>query len=489
MTDAPQRSRWRHFRASLSRQSRGRSKDSIAIVVLAFVAVVMTLWIFTQQKASIPSWAPIVGEDFAHLKAEFTSAQAVTPGQGQAVVIAGVQVGKISSADLENGHAVVGMDIEPKYLKLIHPDATLLLRPKTNLNDMTIEVEPGKAPGHVDDGFVFPLSRTEPNVSLEALLSTLDTDTRQYLQLLVAGGAQGFGGRGRQLSGAFRRLQPFAHYNAKLNKVLAERREAIASSIHYFSQLTTELARHDSEIERFVSASKDALGNFANEQQALQDTFVEFPPTLTALNAAAKAGNRFSLAARPALLGLIPQAQALGPAFTATEKLFEQTTAPIRDQIRPFTRQVRPVLRHTAEGAPALKKTVTGFGNALTGFNAFLNELAYKPKNGESFLFYAPWGLHNLNAGYLTDAHGALQRAQVLITCNGSVLAYQVAGQQTANKNGYLQTTIESLLLPRRGELPDIPASKEERLKLEDEGVLGCGAEAEREGEEFTTGK
>ena len=35
MSDGPRRaSRWRHFRASLSRQSRGRGKDTIAIAVL-----------------------------------------------------------------------------------------------------------------------------------------------------------------------------------------------------------------------------------------------------------------------------------------------------------------------------------------------------------------------------------------------------------------------------------------------------------------------
>jgi phospholipid/cholesterol/gamma-HCH transport system substrate-binding protein len=471
MSDGPQRSRWRHFRASLSRQTRGRGKDTIAVIGLVLAAILMTFYIFTQQNASLPGWVPLVGEDFAHLEAEFTSAQAVTPGQGQAVVIAGVQIGKISSADLEDGHAVVGMDIEPKYLKLIHPDATLLLRPKTNLNDMTIEVDPGTAPGHVHDGFRFPLARTEPSVQLEALLSTLDADTRQYLQLLVAGGAQGIGGRGRQLSGAFRRLQPFAHYNAKLNRVLAERHVAISRAIHYFQQLTTELARHDSEIERFVTASKGALGNFANQQRALEDTFAEFPPTLSALRSTAAAGNRFSLAARPALLGLIPQAQALGPAFTATEKLFAETTAPIRDQIRPFTRQVRPLLNQTAEAAGPFKKTVTGFGNSLGAFNSFLNELAYKPSGKESFLFYAPWGLHDLNAGYnLEDAGGPVQRAQIMITCNGSSLAYGLVSTKP-----YLRTTLEAIRIPRHGELPKIPSNPAEFEKNAASGLPTCG--------------
>ncbi len=215
-------SRWTTFRASLSRQSRGRSKDTIAIIVLAAVGVVMTLWIFTQQKASLPNWVPIVGEEFDHITGDFTTAQAVTPGQGQAVDIAGIQIGKVTSVDLEDGHAVVGMDIEPKYMELIHPNASLLLRPKTNLNDMVVEVEPGSGKDHIEDGHNFPLSQTEPNVNLDAFLGTLDADTRQYIQLLVAGGAQGIGGRGHQFGNALRRLQPFSHYIASLNKAVAD---------------------------------------------------------------------------------------------------------------------------------------------------------------------------------------------------------------------------------------------------------------------------
>src|SRR3954454_13850150 len=110
----PKTNRWRHFRAWLSRQARGHRKDTIAIVVLAIAGVVMMLGIFTQQKASLPSWLPLVGEEFKHITTESTTAQAVTPGQGQAVDIAGIQVGKVASVDLEDGHAVVGMDIEPK---------------------------------------------------------------------------------------------------------------------------------------------------------------------------------------------------------------------------------------------------------------------------------------------------------------------------------------------------------------------------------------
>ncbi len=443
--------RWRHFRAWLSRQARGRRKDTIAIIVLAFAGVVMMLGIFIQQKASLPAWLPLVGEEFEHITAEFSTAQAVTAGQGQSVDIAGIQIGKVTSVELEDGHAVVGMDIVPKYMPLIHPNATMLLRPKTGLNDMVVEVDPGSGPKQIEDGANFTLAQTEPNTNLDAFLATLDADTRQYIQLLVAGGAQGIGGRGRQFSNILRRFEPFVHYNAKLNKAVAARHVALARVIHDFGSLTTELGRHDAEIKRFVTSSDAALGNFAHQQQAIQESLREFPATLRATNSSLASSKRFSDVAFPALTGLIPQAQALGPAFRATESLFAQTTAPIRDQIRPFTRQVRPVLTHASEAAQPFEKTVRSFGNSLGGLNSFFNALAYNPKGKkESVLFYLPWLNHDFNATFnLEDGGGPVLRSLVLISCTGADLGYGLAETQP-----FLKTLLQTTNVPRKEEIP-----------------------------------
>jgi phospholipid/cholesterol/gamma-HCH transport system substrate-binding protein len=449
-------SRFKHFRAWLGRQARGHRKDTIAIFVLAIAGIAMMLGIFTQQKASLPAWLPVVGEEFDHISAEFSTAQAVTPGQGQAVDIAGIQIGKVASVDLENGHAVVGMDIEPKYMELIHPDASFLLRPKTNLNDMIVEIEPGIADGKVEDGDHFTLTQTEPNTNLDAFLATLDADTRQYIQLLVAGGAQGLGGRGKQLSNAFRRFQPFVHYTAKLNKAVAQRHVALSRVIHNFGLVTEELARHDVSVKRFVTSSKAALGNFANQQESVQAAFEEFPSALQAANAGLASSNRFSQAAYPTLVKLIPQAQALTPAFRATEKLFKETTAPIRDQIRPFTREIRPVLEHGAEAAKPFERTVKNFGNSLGGFNSFLNELSYKPKGSrQSYLFYLPWLNHNFNAAFnLQDAGGPILRSLLTISCTGASLGYGLVKAKSAEGKPYLQTLLEVAGVPRGEEIP-----------------------------------
>jgi phospholipid/cholesterol/gamma-HCH transport system substrate-binding protein len=453
----PRTNRWTHFRAWLSRQARGHRKDTIAIFVLAIAGIAMMLGIFTQQKASLPAWLPVVGEEFDHISAEFSTAQAVTPGQGQSVDVAGIQIGKVTSVDLEDGHAVVGMDIVPKYMELIHPDASFLLRPKTGLNDMIVEVEPGSGKRHIEDGAHFTLVQTEPNANLDAFLATLDADTRQYIQLLVAGGAQGIGGRGKQLGNAFRRFQPFVHYTAKLNRAVAQRHVALGRVIHNFAQLTTELGRHDAELKRFVTSSDAALGNFANQQQSIQEAFREFPATLQAAKSGLASSDRFSKAAYPALTGLIPQAQALTPAFKATQRLFAQTTAPLRDQIRPFTREIRPVLTHANEAAGPFSKTVRNFGNSLGGFNSFLNELAFKPKGStQGYLFYLPWLNHIYNASFnLQDAGGPVQRGLVMLTCNAANLGWGFAGIKPP-----LKTLLEVANLPRPRDLPNLTDPK-----------------------------
>ena len=289
----------------------------------------MTLFIFTQQKASLPSWAPFVGEEFVHITGEFETAQAVAPGQGQAVDIAGIQVGKITSVALEDGHAVVGMDIEPKYMELIHPDATLLMRPKTNLNDMVVEVTPGDGSGASRSGRQHPAGADQ----VEHQPRRLPRHPRRRHPPVPPAAAGRRRRRDRQprppaLGGAFRRFQPFVHYVADLNKAVAQRRVALARVIHDFGLLTTELGRRDTEIERFVTGSNAALGNFAHQQQALQESLVEFPATLTAAQAGLASSNTLSLAARPALIGLIPQAEALGPAFKATRALLRPDDRP-----------------------------------------------------------------------------------------------------------------------------------------------------------------
>ena len=94
------------------------------------------------------------------IKAEFSTAQAVTPGQGQTVRVSGVKIGDVGKVELKEGRALVTLEIDPEYKDLVREDATALLRPKTALKDMFIEVEPGDAPAPVaKEGYVIPVAQ------------------------------------------------------------------------------------------------------------------------------------------------------------------------------------------------------------------------------------------------------------------------------------------------------------------------------------------
>src|SRR5262245_60860140 len=174
----------------MRRAIREHLRDFLAIVGLVLAGLITTFIILGSQASALPSWVPFLGEDRFELKAEFTSAQAVTPGQGQAVTMAGIKIGDITGVSLEDGSAEVTMGVDNDKADLITDDASLLLRPKTGLNDMVIEVDPGTGDQSVEEGDTIPLASTQPNVNPDEVLASLDADTQAFLKLLLAGGAE-----------------------------------------------------------------------------------------------------------------------------------------------------------------------------------------------------------------------------------------------------------------------------------------------------------
>jgi phospholipid/cholesterol/gamma-HCH transport system substrate-binding protein len=409
----------------MKRAIREHLKEFIAILALFAAAIFSVVVILNGQQTSLPSWIPFIGSDRFELKAEFSSAQSVTPGQGQSVDIAGIRVGDVTKVELVNGDAVVTMQIDNKYAPLIHDDASLLLRPKTGLNDMVIEMDLGSSPNMVKEGATIPLAQTQPNVNPDEILATLDADTRSFLKLLLAGGAEGIGGHGKQLSATLRRLDPTARDLARINRLLAKRRQNVARSIHSFRLLTDELASKDQTVADFVASSNQVLASFARQEASLRGAFRELPGALRQTHAALKSTNQFGLVAEPALRKLLPFASALGPALRQTRPFFRKTVAPIRDQIRPFTRQVQTPVYHLRKLAKPLGNTTPPLRGAFQSLNHFLNALAYNPPgSNEGYLFWLPWLNHLTNSMFgAQDAQGPIRRGDVLITCYTTTLA------------------------------------------------------------------
>lgn len=400
---------------------RKRWKDFAAVVVMMVISAFVGAYILSNQGFTLPGWVPVIGTTVFELSAEFQTAQAVTPGQGQSVNIAGVKIGEISAVNLKNGRAVVTMELDPDKAQRIRRDASLLLRPKTGLKDMVIQVSPGSAASpRVQEGETLPIQNSLPDINPDEILASLDTDTREYLKVLLAGAGRGLKGQGKTLSSTLRRLEPTARDLDLITSQLVNRRGSLRRVIHNFQLLSTALSQKDEQISEFVESSNAVFKLFANQDANLRTTLRLLPEALTETNSALKKVDAFATVSGPTLQALRPGARALASANIASRKLFLETVDPIRTQIRPFVRDTLPIVTRLTPVSQRLAKLTPQLTTVAKVLNYTVNTLAYNPPGTqEGYLFYLAWGGHTAASIFSSqDAHGPQRRGLLIATCD-----------------------------------------------------------------------
>jgi phospholipid/cholesterol/gamma-HCH transport system substrate-binding protein len=388
---------------------------------MVVIAALVGGYILAHENLKLPGWVPVLGRNYFVLKGEFQTAQAVTPGQGQAVTIAGAKIGEIASVDLRNGVALVTMRLTPKYAEgRIFHDATMLLRPKTQLKDMTVELSPGEAAsGVLHSGATIPLSQTAPDVNLDEFLAGLDSDTRAYLQELVAGAGEGLAHNGRNLAAVLKRFDPTARDAQLIAGQLRFRHENIARAVHNFRLLMEAFGAKDQQLADVIQASNAVFATFAQEDASVRRTLQLLPGALTKTEQGlGKLAGAFALVG-PTLADLHPFAASLAPAQEAARASFKVTTPIIKNEIRPFAREILPTIDALAPSTKDLAASFPQLASSFTVINELFNELAFNPgKRQAGFGFFAAWAAHNLNSVLsTTDAHGVLARSLTYLNC------------------------------------------------------------------------
>jgi phospholipid/cholesterol/gamma-HCH transport system substrate-binding protein len=392
----------------------------ISIIAMVVFALFVGGYILSNERLSLPGWVPVIGKEYVTLKAEFRTAQAVTPGQGQSVTIAGAKIGEIASVQADEGSALVTMNITPKYARYIYRNATMLLRPKTQLKDMTVEVDPGTpSAGHVPSGYTIPQSQTAPDVNFEEFLAALDGETREYLQELIDGAGEGLKGNSENLSATFKRFDPISLYSRKITAQLKLRHKNIEHSIHNFQLFVSALGDKDTEISQAIDAANAVFQVFAEEDQSFQRTLHLLPSTLAKTKSGLGKLSRAAAVTGSTLTKLQPFAESLQPAQEATRSLFKQSTPIIKNEIRPEAREILPVLNQLNPSLEELSEAFPGLEKSFSVFNELFNEFAYNPgPNQGGFLFFLDWGTHDLNSVLSTaDAHGPVGRTVAYLNC------------------------------------------------------------------------
>jgi phospholipid/cholesterol/gamma-HCH transport system substrate-binding protein len=398
--------------------------DFAAIAVLIVAAVGVSAYILEHQ----PSF--VFGQSYYTVRAPFATAAAVTSGQGQAVTIAGVQVGQIGGVSLRNGRAVVTMNIYKQYAP-IYRNATVLLRPRTPLKDMYLSLDPGtRSAGRVPDGGMLPDGSTQPDVDLSEILSSLDSDTRNYLVLLLSGGAQAFhdpaaGGEPpstravADLRGTLKRFAPLDRDTQTFATLLATRRRNIRRAIHNLNLVANSLGGVEGQLASLIRASDTNFAAISANDTQLESALTLFPATLRQTTSTLDSLRGFGSAGATTLQELQPFARNLGPALKASRPLFRDTTPVIANQLRPFSIAVQPLARTLVPAGEKLKVAIPSLSASVGVLNTLFNTLAHQSKGQQSYLFWGSWLAHIADSLVnAQDANGPVLQTLFMGSCD-----------------------------------------------------------------------
>jgi phospholipid/cholesterol/gamma-HCH transport system substrate-binding protein len=267
------------------------------------------------------------------VKAVFNTANNLKPRSP--VRIAGVEVGKVTKVDpitKGEGAARVTMELKGKALP-IHEDAQLKVRQRIFLEgNFFIDIQPGSpsAPA-VEDGHQFKVGQTAAPVQFGQVLETLQSDTREDLQVFLREYSKGLEGKGaagfnqsiRYWEEAYRNsslandatlgeepdrdLQRVVKGQARVFGALAADEQSLKDLVTNFNTTAAAFAREDVALEATIPALRDTLRVAQPALRSLNDSL----PSLRAFARDALPGTRTSDEALDASIPFIAQLRRL----------------------------------------------------------------------------------------------------------------------------------------------------------------------------------
>jgi ABC-type transporter Mla subunit MlaD len=286
--------------------------------------------------------------------------------QDALVRIAGVNVGKVQSVQPMPGctlAAINGPDHMCTAAKVtmainntglpIHKDATFWIRPRIFLEgNFFVEINPGSpsAP-NAPDGFTFAIQQGREPVQFDQLLTSLQSDTRTNLQILLQQYGLAVKQGGPDFNRSIQYWLPAYKFGAQVSHdTLGLQAHDLSGWIDKAGQTNGALSKDGPALESLITNLNVTAGAFARQSAALQSAVAELPrtlgvaiPSLTSLNNALPPFRRFALA-------LVPGVQSTGPMVDASLPFFSQ----LRQLVQPA--ELQGLVHDLSSTVPALAK-------------------------------------------------------------------------------------------------------------------------------------
>jgi phospholipid/cholesterol/gamma-HCH transport system substrate-binding protein len=274
-----------------------------------------------------------------------------------------------------------------------------------------------------------------PVVNLDEILSSLDADSREYLDLLVNGAGQGLkSGGGNELAQVMERFEPTHRDLARLNSAVAQRGTDLRQLVNSLKRLNVALAAKQPQIVQLIDSSEKVFNAFASEGSNVSRAVADLPGTLNQTTATLAKVQAFAQELGPAATNLLPAAGAIKGANQALTALAVPGAPILKNQIRPFVIASRPLVRNlrpaavnladpttlqTSNGPVQLGAATPNLANVFTVLNHFGNLLGYNPGGAQhGYLWWLAWLDHNARTLFsVQDANGDFRPLFLQASC------------------------------------------------------------------------
>jgi phospholipid/cholesterol/gamma-HCH transport system substrate-binding protein len=369
------------------RRGRRNGMSTFAAGLLAIVAIVVFTYLGFTKFAN-----PFASQYTVH--AIFSNANGLRPAS--LVRIAGVNVGKVESVGPVAGcklggtpqkeasaggsqgctAADVTMTVSDQGLP-IHKDATFAIRPRIFLEgNFFVDVSPGTPEAPVaPSGYTFPIQQGTEPVQFDQVLTSLQSGTRQNLQVLLQQFGRAVKKGGPAYNASIKYWLPAYQYTAMVNHdLLGIQTHDLSNWIAEQGEVSGAIDTHPQNLQNLITDFNTTAHAFAVQNVALSRAVAALPQTLAvaipafhALNAAFCSGPQVPNCKPGPLPQLakdfIPGVKSTGPMIDASLPFITQlkllvSPAELRGLTADLAQTVPPLTRLTRETTPLMANGV-----------------------------------------------------------------------------------------------------------------------------------
>lgn len=273
--------------------------------------------------------------------------------KGNLVKVGGVKIGVVKSIDLTDDNAAqLTLKIDDGRFNPLHRGTRAIIR-NSSLSAVAgreVDLTPGpNNASKIRSGQSIPMQDTQPIVDLDAVLNTIDMQTRDALQGIVHGGAITYATNTEAGNRALAALNPALSRTAALTDELTADKGVFARFILTSSRVVSAVAAKRIDLQAGVVNAAAAANAVASQAKSLDTALRLAPATL-------RRGNTTLVNLRGALTDIRPTLRLSAPVAPRLANVL-RILAPLARAARPVaagTRAILPIVTGTLRALPAL---------------------------------------------------------------------------------------------------------------------------------------